>query len=63
MNPKRCSACGQVTVCEYTVCPSCHQPRLRPLSAEERAAWERHSELEPDLRAQAVAVQCGMTGG
>jgi hypothetical protein len=58
MEPKRCGNCGQVTVCASTVCPACHQPRLRALSDEELRAWQRHSDLEEADRARAVAVQC-----
>jgi hypothetical protein len=31
---------------------------LRVLTAEEARAWQRHEELDPELRARAVAVQC-----
>jgi hypothetical protein len=51
-----------VVVCECVTCPACHQPRLRELTAEELRAWERHSSLDEELRARAVAMQCELGG-
>jgi hypothetical protein len=58
MEPKRCSACGVIATCEGVTCPSCHQLRLRALTAEEQAAWRRHEDLDEELRGRAVGVQC-----
>lgn len=62
MEARRCSGCGAVVVCECVTCPACHQPRLRELTAEELRAWERHSSLDEELRARAVAMQCELGG-
>jgi hypothetical protein len=61
MEPKRCSACGVIATCEGVTCPSCHQLRLRALTAEELRAWQRHEDLDEETRARCVAVQCGLT--
>ena len=58
MEPKRCSECGTVAVCDCVTCPSCHKPRLRALSDEEARTWRQ---VEPEgvaLAGKAVAARC-----